>query len=374
MLRLFLMVCVLCSGVNVYGAPVQLVRVPDGGLQPQTGVDQVGVLHLIYFKGDPMGGDVFYVRQGVGDTTFSAPIQVNSIPSSIIAAGTVRGAHLALGRNGRVHVSWMGSAVNNGGSHEKLPMFYTRLNDAQTGFEPQRNVVQQAYGLDGGGSVAADTLGHVYVAWHAGTEEATRKVWMARSDDDGKTFATEKPVWNKKTGACACCGMRIFAEPSGALYVMYRSATEMVNRDMFVLQSDDYGQTFGGVNIHGWEVNSCPMSTSVMSPGLANTWAAWETKGQVYFAAVSNLDGVKPVTPNGEGDRNKHPALAQNDTGEVLLVWSSGSGWKKAGALRYQLFDEAGQPLGAPIVGEQVPVWSKPAVVVKPGGDFVVLY
>lgn len=374
MLRLFFMVCVVCYGVNVYGTPVQVVRVPNGGLQPQAGVDQAGILHLIYFKGKPSGGDLFYVRQGVGDTTFSVPIQVNSIPSSIIASGTVRGAHLALGRKGRVHVSWMGSAVTNGGSHEKLPMFYTRLNDAQTGFEPQRNVVQQAYGLDGGGSVAADTLGHVYVAWHAGSEEAFRKVWMVRSDDDGKTFATEKPVWDKETGACGCCGMRIFSEASGALYVMYRSATEMVHRDMYVLRSNDYGQTFEGINAHGWEVNSCPMSTSMISEGKVNTWAAWETKGLVYFAALGNLKDVQPLKPVEEGNKNKHPALAQNDAGEVLLAWSTGSGWNKAGTLTYQLFDGAGKPLGVPVVGEQMPVWSKPTVVANLRGDFVVLY
>ncbi len=359
---------------NIWGASIETIRVPNEGIQPQAVVDQSGILHLIYFKGDANGGDLFYVRQMGGDTTFSVPIQVNSLPSSIIATGTVRGAHVALGRQGRVHVSWMGSADANGGSHDKLPMFYTRLNDAQTGFEPQRNVVQQAYGLDGGGSVAADTLGHVYVAWHAGSEEASRKVWMVKSDDDGKTFAQEKPVWSKQTGACGCCGMRIFSESSGALYVMYRSATEMVNRDMFVLQSQDYGQTFHGVKVHGWVVNSCPMSTSAMFQGKTNTWAAWETKGQVYFASVSDLENVKLMTPNGEGDRNKHPALAQNKTGEVLLAWSSGSGWKKAGTLEYQLFDRAGKPLGTPIVGELVPVWSKPTVVAKPKGDFVVLY
>lgn len=46
-------------------------------------------------------------------------------------------------------------------------MLYTRLNDAGDGFEPQRNVIQKRPGLDGGGSIAADAEGNVYVAWHA---------------------------------------------------------------------------------------------------------------------------------------------------------------------------------------------------------------
>ena len=40
-----------------------------------------------------------------GSATFSVPIKVNSLPGSAIAAGNIRGAHIAIGRNGRVHVA-----------------------------------------------------------------------------------------------------------------------------------------------------------------------------------------------------------------------------------------------------------------------------
>ncbi|MBT3605380.1 MAG: hypothetical protein HN521_20135, partial [Candidatus Latescibacteria bacterium] len=352
--RLIALSCVLCLTWNVEGASIKQVRVPDEGLQPQVVVGPLGLLHLIYFKGEAKGGDLFYTTQQPGETVFSEPIQVNSIPKSIIATGTVRGAHLALGRAGRVHVAWMGSPAANGGTHEKLPMFYTRLNDLKTGFEPQQNVIHHAYGLDGGGSVAADSLGNVYVAWHAGNDEASRKVWLTRSSDDGKTFATETPVWNEETGACGCCGMRVFAEPSGALYVMYRSAKDMVHRDMYVLKTIDFGETFAGLNAHAWEANSCPMSTAVMYKG-DHTWAAWETRGQVYFSRVGNLEQVHPLNPNVEGGKNKHPVLAQNNQGDVLLAWSTGSGWKKAGVVTYQLFDALGKALGEPVFGGQMP-------------------
>src|SRR5207247_2174995 len=77
---------------------VSLVRTPDGGIQPQAVVDSQGVVHLIYYKGDAGDGDIFYVHQAPGQgATFSKPIQVNSQPQSAIAAGTIRGAHLAVG-------------------------------------------------------------------------------------------------------------------------------------------------------------------------------------------------------------------------------------------------------------------------------------
>ncbi len=65
-------------------------------------------------------------------------------------------------------------------------MFYSRLNDGGTAFEPERNLMTRTFGLDGGGTLAADTVGNVYVAWHgkipgAADGEAGRQVWMAVS-------------------------------------------------------------------------------------------------------------------------------------------------------------------------------------------------
>jgi hypothetical protein len=64
-----------------------------------------------------------------------------------MAAGTIRGAQLAVGKNGRVHVAWdgMGKGATrptiNG--KEVTPALYTRLNDAGTGFEPERNLIAE---------------------------------------------------------------------------------------------------------------------------------------------------------------------------------------------------------------------------------------
>src|SRR5438067_203097 len=87
------------------GNDVTLMRVPDGGIQPQVAVDAKGAIHMIYYSGDGLGGDVFYVRSRDG-VSFSKPMRINTQPGSAIAAGNIRGAHLAVGHNGRVHVAW----------------------------------------------------------------------------------------------------------------------------------------------------------------------------------------------------------------------------------------------------------------------------
>src|SRR5687768_16036353 len=182
---------------------VTTLRTPDGGIQPQAAVHASGTVYLIYYKGDAGAGDIFYVKQSVTTGEFSKPMQVNSQKGSAIAAGTIRGGQLAVGKNGRVHVAWDGmgkgaTKVNVGGK-DVAPLLYTRLNDAGTAFEPERNVITYAAGLDGGSSVAADGEGNVYVAWHGSApdnkdKEAGRALFVARSSDEGKTFQREKPA------------------------------------------------------------------------------------------------------------------------------------------------------------------------------------
>ena len=358
-------------------ARVTLVRTPDGGIQPQAALDRQGVVHLIYYKGDARNGDIFYVRQQSGQEKFSKPIQVNTHPGSATAAGTIRGAQMALGRNGRVHVAWNGHAPENG-SHMKAPMLYTRLNDAGTAFEPERDVITFARGLDGGGSVAADNQGNVYVFWHAPKPgntngEAGRAVFVARSADDGKTFAPEKLATDKPTGACGCCGMKAFADSEGNVFALYRAASEMTNRDETLLISRNRGADFEIAYTHGWKIAACPMSSAFLSETKAGALAAAETHGRVFFIRMDAKTGKvsSPVSPDVKG---KHPVAVGNAAGEVLLAWTEGTGWGKGGAVAWQLYDGAGNPTSEKGRAEGVPTWSLVAALAKPDGSFVIFY
>ncbi|HVV99299.1 MAG TPA: sialidase family protein [Planctomycetaceae bacterium] len=357
---------------GVRGTQVSVIRTPDRGIQPQAAVDAEGNLHLVFFKGTPGAGDVFYVRRAAGSSEFSSPLQVNSQAGSAIAVGTIRGAHLALGKGGRVHVAWNGS--NAAKIDGKNPMLYTRLNDAGDRFEPQRNVIQTAYGLDGGGSVAADDEGNVFVAWHAGDKEANRRLWVAVSHDEGQTFAPETQA-STTGGACGCCGMRAAADHNGTLYMLYRSARDGKNRDMHLVTSTDGGRSYQETAVDKWDIATCPMSSEAFAIGDKSVIAAWETEGQVLF---SILDGKthrtgKTLKPAGGEKNRKHPSVATNSNGDVLLAWTEGTGWERGGALAWQMFDKSGK---ATQKGRQegVPVWGLPTAVTTPDGNFVIVY
>src|SRR5437660_10660635 len=275
-------------------ATVKVVRAPEGGIQPQAAVDEKGVAHLIYLKGDPKAAELFYTWSQDGEK-FGPAIPVNDSAKGVMAIGNIRGAQLAIGKNQRVHVTWMG-----GGDI----MYYTRLNDAGTAlikgtgviigrpaFEPPRNLITWAGKLDGGGTVAADKKGNVFVAWNGAppdnkANELGRAIFVAHSTDDGKTFSREERATGTDIGVCACCGMRGYSDARGNVYFLYRAA-DGKSRDMILLASTDGGKTFRPSTISKWEVNMCPMSSSTFAESSGALLAATERSGQVSFARIA---------------------------------------------------------------------------------------
>ncbi|HLJ92562.1 MAG TPA: sialidase family protein [Gemmataceae bacterium] len=360
---------------------VTLLRVPDGGIQPQLAIDSKGHVHLIYFSGDPMGGDIFYVRSDDAGRTFSRRLRVNSQPGSAIAIGNIRGAHLAIGKHERVHVAWNGSGkAEPKGSGGASPMLYSRLNDAGDAFEPQRNLIHSAFGLDGGGSVAADHVGNVYVAWHAprpGSQgEENRQVWITRSTDEGKSFAPEKAAFEERTGACGCCGLRVFAGNNGGVYLLYRAARDHRHRDMFLLTSTNHGTRFEGECVSQWDIASCPMTTAAFAEAVHGVLAAWESKGQVFNARIDSETGKRSrtIAAPGETPGRKYPAVACNSNGETILVWTEQMSWNRGGSVVWQVYDRDGSPRTERGRAAGVPTWSLVAVFVRPDGGFTVVY
>lgn len=362
---------------------IQLLRTPNSGIQPQTVIDSMGTVHMIYFKGDAKSGDIEYVRRATGSMDFSQPLRVNSDPQSAVAIGTVRGPQLAVGRNGRAYIIWFGPARRSEGHDDSMPVFFARLSDASSSFEPQRNLIHFAWGGDGGLSVAADQNGNVYAVWHATGDslgEDHRRVYLERSLDDGKTFSREAPVSPAALGACGCCGMRAFVDSRGVLSILFRAAAQSIHRDMTLLTSEDQGKTFQARTMSSWELNACPMSSASLSEGAGKSFAAWERAGQVYFSPLgAQLQELSPAGPSnerasGEQVLRKHPSIAANTRGEVLLAWTEGTGWAKGGSVAWQLFDATGKPLGAQGYVAGLPPWGLPSAFADATGNFTIIY
>lgn len=369
---------------------IKFIRVPEGGIQPRAHLDSNGVLHLVYFSGKPESGDLYYVKKDSGQEEFSNPIRVNQTPGSAIAVGTVRGAQFTLGRNGRPHVIWMGSgrtAVEiKGQKHKQHPMLYTRLNDAGTGFEKERNLVSRTVGIDGGGSIAADKAGNVYASWHAAEPdnergEAGRALYVSRSSDDGRSFTSEKRAVNSETGSCACCGMSSFVDDRARLHILFRGADATASmRNMHILSSSDRGDSFSLRVLDQWILNTCPMSTSSITQHGNGIVTVTENAGNLewYAHPSKTTNTISPrVAGNGKA---KHPRITVNESGHSLLAWADGAGWGKGGYLRWKVIGPAhGKAPGKTIRDSgaaqiPLPVWSFAQPIAMPDGEFLLIY
>jgi hypothetical protein len=200
-------------------------------------------------------------------------------------------------------------------------------------------------------------------------------VWVAVSTDDGQTFAAEVPASPAADGACGCCGMRVAAAGKG-LWIAYRAAAENVNRDLHIERFDPGKGNFRGIIADPMKSSACMMSTSAMLAEGRELLAAWETDGQVKVQMLDtslSKPGKKLSLRPGGG--RKHPALAVNNQGQVLVAWTEGTGWMRGGSIAWQVFGKDGAPIAsARGRAEGLPVWGAPAAWARADGQFVIAY
>ena len=109
--------------------------------------------------------------------------------------------------------------------------------------------------------------------------------------------------------------------------------------------------------------------------GSKGVVAAWDTNGQIYFASVKpgTAEVTKPQSAPGAGKGRKHPVIAFNSRGDMILVWTEGTAWQRGGALAWQVFDSKGRPTQQKGRDDRgIPVWGLPAVMATEKGFAII--
>lgn len=355
-----ILVMLLSSRVEAI-TKVDLIKTPNDGIQPRVKVDTSGQVHLIYYKGDQQAGDLFYSRKA-RNGQFTAPIRVNSISNSAISMGTIRGAQLAIDPSGNIHVVWNGSWKTKPESLGGPVMNYARLEANAKAFGPQRSISGK-WSVDGGGAIAADNQGNIFVFWHSvskGAGEKNRKVFVAISSDQGQHFDKEHAI-SPPLGVCGCCAMQAEGDSEGNVYVVYRTATNNETRDINLLLSKNRGKTFESKILEKWPVNTCPMSSMSLFELSNRMLIGWETNKQVRFTTIAKgtVDTETIVSLGGMAMGGKHPVFAASSDEKVLIAWTEGTGWGKGGGVAWQEFSSLIRPVSMiDRLPEAVSVWS----------------
>jgi hypothetical protein len=118
------------------------------------------------------------------------------------------------------------------------------------------------------------------------------------------------------------------------------------------------------------------MSSMAFVAGSSGVFAAFERDGDVRFKRVA-ADGPSAspaIGPPGDTRNRKHPRLAVNRAGQVLLVWTEGTAWARGGSLAWRVFGPDGRPLTESGVRADVPTWSFGAAAAHADGTFTIFY
>ena len=353
---------------------VEIIRAPEGAAQPDVAVDGEGALHLVYFVVDPKtndkpmfrrSGDLHYSVRRPGDAAWSEPIRVNSVRNQVSRLSFPR---IAVGGNGRVHVAWS--------RFRPQGMWYARMADDGASFDDTRSLLADgAQGIEAGPAVAADHDGNVWVVWHEGafSDEPNRVVAVRRSTDEGATFAAQRKANPASLGVCSCCNLHAALDNQGKLHVSFRASVGGIHKDMVLLVSEDGGESFDDRLLDKWQHKGCPTSGTFLADGGAGALVAWETEGVVLFGDAAG--DREPIAAPPSVLLQKHPGLATNAAGEVLLAWIELTKKPRRKQLKWQVYGADGKPTDSRSKDQVVLTnTNTPALVARPDGGFVMVW
>jgi hypothetical protein len=266
---------------------------------------------------------------------------------------------MVVGKGGRVHV-----ALGTNAWKLKLPQsewgyFYASLAPGAKAFSKVRNINNKP---SEGFSLAADEKGNVTATWMAD------KLYANISRDEGKTFAPYVEI-NSAYNPCNCCTTSSSYAADGRLAVLYREETDN-ERDMYLVLWDQAKNKSSRTKISTtpWKIDGCPMTYYSIAATKEGFVAAWPTKENIFFARLDKQgDPLSPAeikTPGNPAMRSGILALPA-PSGNTLVAW------KKENRLRWQLYDEKGQPSGES--GSAQSSGKGVAAVVDKNGSFILV-
>lgn len=297
-----------CSEDQVYKGNDFVIA---NGQMPNLVKDKQDNLHLVYGSGD----SILYTYSSDYGKSFSKPSLISVLPN--LAASHTRGPQIAATAKGLVVVACnsLGDIFSFNKASSGNWIQTSKVNDIDT------TAKEGLMALSGDGENA-------FAVWLDLRENKHNKIYGAKSSDGGKTWSKNIMVYTSPdTTVCECCKPSVVVKGSN-VYVMFRNWLRG-NRDMYLIQSTDGGNSFGQLQKLGkgnWKLNGCPMDGGGLAVNDNNEiQTVWRREGKVY-AAVPGM----PEKQIGEGKGctletvNGKNVYAWTDNGEVILIKPQG--------------------------------------------------
>jgi hypothetical protein len=167
--------------------------------------------------------------------------------------------------------------------------------------------------------MAADSEGHLALAWLDDRTPGGKRLFGAFSNDAGAHWSKNALLYESPSGSiCECCAPSLAALGHGEFAVMWRNSVAG-SRDLYTMRIRD-GKPAGEAAKSGsgtWKLNACPMDGGGLAVRDGALLAAWRRDHDVYFAEPGKAE-VKLGTGMDVG-------FAVNAKG-AYAVWTSPKG------------------------------------------------
>ena len=259
---IIVLTCFACNTVNTKNSDTIA-----SGQMPNAVVDKSGTVHIVFGSGD----SILYSYSIDKGNTFSSPALIARLPK--LTADHMRGPQIAVPTSGLIV-----TACNNSGD------IFSYIKD-QSGSWIQTGRVNDVDTIAKENLMALSADGNNAFAVWLDLRTGQNQIFGAKSIDGGKTWLKNQLIYaSPETHVCECCKPSVMVKGNN-VYVMFRNWLKG-NRDLYLIQSSDGGNSFGQAQKLGtgsWLLNGCPMDGGGLAINVnGNAETVWNRKGTIY--------------------------------------------------------------------------------------------
>ncbi len=263
--------------------------IPTGALtearEPQVAVSATGKVFVTYGVKNALYCSV----SGDGGHKYAPPIKVGE--AGALALGMRRGPRIAVTNKAVVISAVYGG---QGAGHDGDLLAWRSQDGGKTWQGPSKVNDVPGAAREGLHAMAASPKGVLTCAWLDLRTKGT-KIYASSSQDGGATWGTNKLVYQSPDETvCECCHPSVAYDAQGRLYIMWRNWLGG-SRDMYLTRSDDSGKTFASAQKLGvgtWPLNACPMDGGAVSVANGSVTTFWQRNRKMFECAPGGEEHV----------------------------------------------------------------------------------
>lgn len=272
-------------------------------------------------EGAPFAADLRLARSVDGGASFAPPLVVNDDGAPINHTFE----HVLATETGDIYLIWLD---NRNKDKSGAGTMFACSRDG--GVTVEKNLAVDGMACPCCRPMAATAPdGSLWVAWRKTFEGNVRDIVVARSADRGRSFSP--PMVVRRDGwsfpACPHRGPALAFDKHGRLYVgWYTEGTDEQPR-IYIATSDDQGRTFSAPQSLHTSATSLPDQFRLAVHPEGQVIAVWEEVTGVRKRVVMRVSADRGATfgavqPLSEGAKAENPTIAIHPSGAVAIGWT----------------------------------------------------